>query len=736
MSITASKRSSSSKIRLLILTAAAIAVWVGLPFILQNATSHADSTPTTSTLVANLSGSPIASVTPTGIGVYTTAMLGTNTATRSLRVEVSTVNLPAGTSLTVFHKTTSIGTIMLDAMHHGILLLTTNNGGVVPMVVSGDALSVKNGTAVVLSGAFTAPPTPTPTATPTGTPTGTPTPHTPTPTPTGTPTPATRLFAPLSGGSIGGIVPRGLGEYTSQGTMRLLEVYVSYVNLPENTVLAVSVGETAIGNITLHNHGGCLRLGNTAGTANVPVITAGTTLTIKNGTATVLAGTFSATPPTPTPTPTPSGSPSPTPSHTPTPTPSPNGTPAPATAFSANLRGANEVPAVTSDGRGCAFIRINSAGTEISVRVAYVHLGTAATTITINGPAAIDANGPVIFTIANTGGTSGMTAPQTFAVTAAQIAQLRNGVWYVNISTTGNTTGEIRGQIRSVNRRADFTGDGLSDIAVMRTVNGAAPDNASNEWYILNSDDSTVSLQRMGQVGDINVQGDYDGDGIADIAMFTPSTGMWQIRRSETGEVSNTRFGIGGDVPVVGDYDGDSINDIAVFRPSNGTWYISRSSDGSVTTTRWGLSGDRPVTGDFDGDGNNDLAVFRPSDGNWYVNRSSDGGLLAMHWGANGDQPVAGDFDGDGTADIAVFRPSDGNWYIYRSWDGDARVYHFGLAGDIPTACEFDGDGITDIAVFRPADGNWYIMRSADNSFGAYHFGLPTDRPLPAIYTP
>ena len=68
------------------LTVAAIAAWVALPFVLQNATSYADTNAVT-TLTAPLTGAPIASVTPVGIGVYTTATVGTAT-TRTLRVEV------------------------------------------------------------------------------------------------------------------------------------------------------------------------------------------------------------------------------------------------------------------------------------------------------------------------------------------------------------------------------------------------------------------------------------------------------------------------------------------------------------------------------------------------------------------------------------------------------------------------------------------------------------------------
>src|SRR5437879_2262277 len=158
-----SKRGSAIRPRLLLITFAAVLIWFALPFALQlGSTTTASETDDHPILVATLSGSPIASVTPHGVASYfsTTAA---NTATKHLVVEVTSVNLAAGTQLTVFLNTTSIGTITLDSMKNGILILPSTPSGSVPTVVSGNTLSVKNGSTTILTGMFSAPPTPTPT---------------------------------------------------------------------------------------------------------------------------------------------------------------------------------------------------------------------------------------------------------------------------------------------------------------------------------------------------------------------------------------------------------------------------------------------------------------------------------------------------------------------------------------------------------------------------------------------
>ncbi len=74
-----------------------------------------------------------------------------------LNVEVENVNLPAGTVLgvAVVHAgvSTMVGSITLGSGENE-LELDSQNGATVPAVVSGDMVTVSNGAAVILAGAF------------------------------------------------------------------------------------------------------------------------------------------------------------------------------------------------------------------------------------------------------------------------------------------------------------------------------------------------------------------------------------------------------------------------------------------------------------------------------------------------------------------------------------------------------------------------------------------------------
>lgn len=270
--------------------------------------------------------------------------------------------------------------------------------------------------------------------------------------------------------------------------------------------------------------------------------------------------------------------------------------------------------------------------------------------------------------------------------------------------------------------RADFDGDGRTDLSVYRPSEG--------NWYCQGSI-AGFSGQHFGENADVPAPGDFDGDGMTDVSVFRPSNGFWYRINSSDSTVNFVEFGLNGDIPQAGDYDGDGLADQAVFRPTNGTWYWLRSIDHQFAGRQFGQNGDKPVTSDYDGDGKWDLSVFRG--GIWYRVNSSNGLFYAEQYGIDTDLAVPADYDGDGRDDIAVFRPSNGIWYVHNSRNGQYTGLHWGQMNDVPVPGDFDGDGRDDPAVYR--NGQWYIARSSEGDIGV-NFGSAGDIPILKKYIP
>ncbi|MFN0138531.1 MAG: PKD domain-containing protein [Pyrinomonadaceae bacterium] len=282
------------------------------------------------------------------------------------------------------------------------------------------------------------------------------------------------------------------------------------------------------------------------------------------------------------------------------------------------------------------------------------------------------------------------------------------------------------------NKRADFDGDGRSDISVFRPGNST--------WYSLNRFTGNLNATAWGLSGDKLTPGDYDGDGKTDLAVFRPSDRVWYILQSSTNSLTALQWGLSTDIPVAGDYDGDGKTDIAVWRPSDGNWYVFQSSNQAVLIVNYGQNGDVPLVGDFDGDRKTDFAFFNPSQtpssATWNILRST-GGTVVRPFGLFDDKLVPADFDGDGTTDFGVWRPSNGFWYTAPSSELDPShnftAIPFGLNGDIPVPGDYDGDGKYDRGIFR--NGVWYIP-DFNNSISYFYFGLGTDKPIATAYVP
>ncbi len=277
--------------------------------------------------------------------------------------------------------------------------------------------------------------------------------------------------------------------------------------------------------------------------------------------------------------------------------------------------------------------------------------------------------------------------------------------------------------------RADFDGDGRTDLSIFRPADGT--------WW-MNRSVAGIKAQNWGLNGDVPVPGDYDADGKTDVAVWRPTDpngSTFYVFNSATNTVSYGRWGNATDIPIVGDFNGDGRTDMTVWRPSDRNWY-TLNSGGGFTVSFFGLSTDIPLAFDLEGDGRTNLAVYRPSEGRWYVANHTGvpaQNFVSVGFGIATDLPVAGDFDGDNKDDFAVFRASEGNWYILQSASQTTLVRNWGLAGDVPVPGDYDGDGRDDIAVYRA--GTWYLSQST-SGLGIRNFGLATDTPIPKKYIP
>jgi hypothetical protein len=201
----------------------------------------------------------------------------------------------------------------------------------------------------------------------------------------------------------------------------------------------------------------------------------------------------------------------------------------------------------------------------------------------------------------------------------------------------------------------DWDCDGIDTPGLFRTRDGYVYLRGSNTQGI--ADRSFF----FGNPGDVPLVGDFDGDGCDTVNIYRPREGRFYIidhlGDGDAGlgaaEYSFT-FGDGGDVPFAGDFDGDGVTDIGLHRPATGLVYLrfSLSTGAADRTFIFGDPGDVVVAGDWNGDGVDTVAIFRRGDGNWYLRLTNDGGSAdhAVHFHSHDavTRPVVGTFAGDG----------------------------------------------------------------------------------------
>lgn len=266
----------------------------------------------------------------------------------------------------------------------------------------------------------------------------------------------------------------------------------------------------------------------------------------------------------------------------------------------------------------------------------------------------------------------------------------------------------------------DYTGTGLSSYVLVRNT-GGGPTGAVT-WFIKNNDATAVGTEQNfihGIATDFFVDGDFDGDGIADATVWRPALGSFLVHRSSrpTDSLLTISLGQTGDDPShVGDYDGDGISDAAVYRGGASAGLpsftlIRLSTTGAIRTLATGENGAFPSGGiDYDGDGRADMAIQTNAGGGVgrfrFFNGVSAAQFADFTFGTPTDVVVTGTHSGSQLGDITVVRGVAGaiNWTTRDTGTGIGQpmVIHGVSATDFPLSGDFDGDGIDDYAIWRP----------------------------------
>ncbi|MBB6570593.1 hypothetical protein HPO96_26165 [Kribbella sandramycini] len=258
------------------------------------------------------------------------------------------------------------------------------------------------------------------------------------------------------------------------------------------------------------------------------------------------------------------------------------------------------------------------------------------------------------------------------------------------------------------------------------------------------------------------VRADSNGDGKADVtAVFDHGfgrTGIWNLTSTgsgfhpgvmtwDTGE--GTGFSLAKVKPVQGDFNGDGRSDMAVFRvgagqrmwlyplPADGNTYLNPEASWMTSSADWSLATARVVAGDVDGDQKDDIVVQTAGSGDdWQalVFRSSDGFRTPVRWvrSAAGNPwsnstPLIADVDGDGKADLLSVRNLTGcrtTVDLYKSTGsafGTPTTVYDSAAGQVCweknrfAVADPDGDGRDDIVALyelAPSEASVLVLRS------------------------
>ena len=402
--------------------------------------------------------------------------------------------------------------------------------------------------------------------------------------------------------------------------------------------------------------------------------------------------------------------------------------------FTSALNGAQEVPPNSSNGVGVGSVILNSNETNITVTLYFSALSGAQTS------AAIRNSSGIIFNLPN-GNFS-----QNFAVSPAQVAELKTGAWFFKVNSSNFPAGEIRGQINALstnnavqfpfsNGSLDTTFD--ADGIVTTEIDGG---NNVAQAVAVQADGKIVvaGYSRNALTNDDFAVARYNPNGSLDTTFDNDGFAITPIGAANEDEAFAMAIQTDGKIILAGQTLNGTTFDIAVVRyNANGSLDTTFDTDGIVTTPIGAGSelvrsialqtdGKIVVAGQSFNGTNNDIAVVRYNpngslDTTFDGNSGTGNGIVTTAAGSGNDFGYSVVIQTDGKIVVAG--------YYFGSTNNDVLLIRYNANGVLDTT--FDGDGIVGTSIGNNSDEAFAVALQTDGKIviaGCINqIGIPND---------
>ena len=175
----------------------------------------------------------------------------------------------------------------------------------------------------------------------------------------------------------------------------------------------------------------------------------------------------------------------------------------------------------------------------------------------------------------------------------------------------------------------------------------------------------------------------------------------------------------------LGDFDGDGITDVAVTFTSSGSDCLGFVKSGGGVFRSTALTGEASAVGDFNGDGTDDVLVMGSNAAQIWRGGIQTSDLLSLSDSLSGYEILgAGDFNRDGRDDILTRTSSTNALGFWQVADNGVLTYqdlHKVETAAIEQIADFDGDGIDDLRI-RTAAGDLGALCVTDDFYTTWHY--------------